>query len=71
MLTNDTLTNKDDLDSLQVTLVVDPPADEVAWLCQPAGAEHWSHATAAEETDRGDVAQRELPCGTATFAVRC
>jgi hypothetical protein len=45
MLTNDIMTNKDDLDSLQVALVVDLPIDEVAWLCHPAGVEHWSHAT--------------------------
>ena len=39
------LANRDDLDSVPVVLAVDLPADEVAWLCSPAGAEHWSNAT--------------------------
>jgi hypothetical protein len=39
------LTSRDDLDSLPVVLAVDLPVDDVAWLCAPAGAEHWSHAT--------------------------
>ena len=39
------LTSQDDLDSVPVVLAVDLPADEVAWLCSPAGAKHWSHAT--------------------------
>lgn len=39
------LANRDDLESLPVVLVVDRPADDVAWLCLPAGAEHWSNAT--------------------------
>jgi hypothetical protein len=39
------LTSRDDLESLPVVLVVDRPVDEVAWLCLPAGAEHWSNAT--------------------------
>jgi len=39
------LTSRDDLDSLPVVLAADLPVDEVAWLCSPAGAEHWSHAT--------------------------
>ena len=42
----DVLTSQDDLERLQVVLVVDLPPDQVAWLCPPAGAEHWSHATA-------------------------
>jgi len=39
------LTSRDDLDSLPVVLAVDLPIGDVAWLCSPAGAEHWSHAT--------------------------
>jgi hypothetical protein len=34
----------DDLDRVRVVLAVDLPVDEVAWLCPPKGAEHWSHA---------------------------
>lgn len=41
----DVLTNREDLDLVQVALVVDLPVGDVAWLCQPAGAEHWSNAT--------------------------
>jgi len=41
----DVLTSQDDLDCLQVVLAVDLPLDQVPWLCPPAGAEHWSHAT--------------------------
>jgi hypothetical protein len=36
--------SRDDLDRVRVVLAVDLPADEVAWLCPPRGAEHWSHA---------------------------
>jgi hypothetical protein len=39
------LTSQDDIESLPVVLAVDRPVDDVAWLCLPAGAEHWSHAT--------------------------
>jgi hypothetical protein len=39
------LTSRNDLDSLPVVLAVDLPVDDVAWLCAPPGAEHWSHAT--------------------------
>jgi len=39
------LARRDDLDSLPVVLAVDLPVDDVAWLCSPPGAEHWSHAT--------------------------
>ena len=39
------LTSQNDLDWLRVVLAVDLPIDDVAWLCFPAGAEHWSHAT--------------------------
>jgi hypothetical protein len=38
------LTSRDDLDFLRVVLAVDLPIDDVAWLCPPAGAEHWSRA---------------------------
>jgi hypothetical protein len=34
----------DDLEHLPVVLEVDLPIDEVAWLCLPKGADHWSHA---------------------------
>lgn len=43
---SDVLTCHDDLDALRVVLAVDLPIDEVPWFCAPAGAEHWSHATA-------------------------
>jgi hypothetical protein len=39
------LTSREDVDVLRVVLAVDLPIDEVAWLCPPAGADHWSHAT--------------------------
>jgi hypothetical protein len=39
------LTNRDDLDFLRIVLAVDRPVEDVAWLCPPAGAEHWSNAT--------------------------
>jgi hypothetical protein len=39
------LTSRDDLDSLPVVLAIDRPVEDVAWLCSPPGAEHWSHAT--------------------------
>ncbi|MDQ1537228.1 MAG: hypothetical protein QOE58_1621 [Actinomycetota bacterium] len=38
------LTGQGDLDVLKVVLAVDLPIDEVAWLCPPAGADHWSNA---------------------------
>jgi len=38
------LTSQNDLARLRVVLAVDLPADDVAWLCPPRGAEHWSHA---------------------------
>ncbi len=34
-----------DLEWVTVALVVDLPADEVPWRCEPAGAEHWAHST--------------------------
>lgn len=39
------LANRDDLDTVPVVLAVDLPVGDVAWLCSPPGAEHWSHAT--------------------------
>jgi hypothetical protein len=39
------LTSAEDLSCPRVVLGVDLPVHEVAWLCSPAGAEHWSHAT--------------------------
>ncbi|HEY5249238.1 MAG TPA: hypothetical protein VIJ15_12405 [Dermatophilaceae bacterium] len=39
------LAGRDDLDSLPVVLAVDLPVEDIAWLCSPSGAEHWSHAT--------------------------
>ena len=41
----DVLARRDDLDCLHVVLAVDLPVEDVAWLCPPVGAEHWSHAT--------------------------
>jgi hypothetical protein len=43
------LTSQADLDALRVVLAVDLPIDEVAWFCPPAGADHWSHATAVSK----------------------
>jgi hypothetical protein len=43
---SDVLTSQADVDALRVVLAVDLPIDDVAWFCAPAGAEHWSHATA-------------------------
>ncbi len=40
----DVLEHQEDLDSLAVVMAVDLPFEEVAWLCAPAGAEHWSNA---------------------------
>jgi len=39
------LDSQDDLDWLRVVLAVDLPVEDVAWWCQPSGAEHWSNAT--------------------------
>jgi len=41
----DVLDTQDDLDWLSIVLAVDLPAEDVAWYCPPAGAEHWSNAT--------------------------
>ena len=45
VLTNHVQTQQDDLEALQVALAVDLAVEDVAWLCHPAGAEHWAHAT--------------------------
>jgi hypothetical protein len=34
-----------DLEWIPVALVIDLPVDEVAWLTEPLGAEHWSNST--------------------------
>jgi hypothetical protein len=34
-----------DLDWVQVALAVDLPAEDVPWLSEPVGAEHWANAT--------------------------
>jgi hypothetical protein len=34
-----------DLEIVTVALCVDLPIDEVAWWCEPPGAQHWSNAT--------------------------
>ncbi|TWP46483.1 hypothetical protein FKR81_35555 [Lentzea tibetensis] len=34
-----------DLDGIEVALVTDLPVDEVPWLTEPVGAEHWANAT--------------------------
>jgi hypothetical protein len=39
------LDSQEDLAAVSVVLAVDLPVEEVAWLCSPAGAEHWSRAT--------------------------
>ncbi|WP_223199628.1 DUF7711 family protein, partial [Solihabitans fulvus] len=33
-----------DLDTAAVALVVDLPVEEVPWLCEPQGAQHWASA---------------------------
>ncbi|HVK25742.1 MAG TPA: hypothetical protein VM677_30650 [Actinokineospora sp.] len=38
------LTPADDLDSVLIGLVVDLPPDEVAWLTEPHGSQHWTNA---------------------------
>jgi hypothetical protein len=39
------LASREDLEVLCMVLAVDLPVEDVAWLCPPAGAEHWSNAT--------------------------
>lgn len=34
-----------DLDVIEVALVTDLPVDEVPWLTEPVGAEHWANST--------------------------
>jgi hypothetical protein len=34
-----------DLDVIEVALVTDLPVDEVPWLTEPLGAEHWANST--------------------------
>ena len=34
-----------DLDVIEVALVTDLPVDEVPWLSEPVGAEHWANST--------------------------
>ncbi|MDX8047809.1 hypothetical protein SK571_00310 [Lentzea sp. BCCO 10_0798] len=34
-----------DVDTIEVALVTDLPVDEVPWLSEPAGAEHWANST--------------------------
>ena len=34
-----------DVDVIEVALVTDLPVDEVAWLTEPVGAEHWANST--------------------------
>jgi hypothetical protein len=34
----------DDLDAVTIALVVDLPVDDVAWLTEPSGAQHWAFA---------------------------
>jgi hypothetical protein len=34
-----------DIDTVTVALAVDLPVDDVPWLSEPAGAQHWSSAT--------------------------
>lgn len=34
-----------DLDRIEVALVTDLPVDEVPWLTEPQGAEHWANAS--------------------------
>jgi hypothetical protein len=40
----DILEPVDDLEWVTIALVIDLPVDEVAWLTQPSGTEHWSFA---------------------------
>ncbi|MEU6150047.1 hypothetical protein ABZ816_08635 [Actinosynnema sp. NPDC047251] len=41
----DILDRARDIDRVTVALAVDLPADDVPWLSEPIGAEHWSNAT--------------------------
>ncbi|SEQ44285.1 hypothetical protein SAMN05216188_10355 [Lentzea xinjiangensis] len=34
-----------DVETIEVALVTDLPVDEVPWLSEPVGAEHWANAT--------------------------
>ncbi|SDI77895.1 hypothetical protein SAMN05192558_112100 [Actinokineospora alba] len=34
----------DELDAVTVALVVDLPVDDVAWLTEPSGSQHWANA---------------------------
>ncbi|MBC6449853.1 DUF7711 family protein [Actinokineospora xionganensis] len=34
----------DELDAVTIALVVDLPVDDVAWLTEPSGAQHWANA---------------------------
>ena len=36
---------RDDLETVTVALCVDLPAEEVPWLGEPSGAQHWANAT--------------------------
>ncbi|WP_436497746.1 DUF7711 family protein [Actinokineospora sp. HUAS TT18] len=38
------LTPADEIDTVTVALVVDLPADDVAWLTEPHGSQHWANA---------------------------
>jgi hypothetical protein len=41
----DVLGTPRDLDRVTVAIAVDLPVDDVPWLSEPVGAEHWAHAT--------------------------
>ncbi|MFD0204644.1 MULTISPECIES: DUF7711 family protein [Saccharothrix] len=47
------LGEKRDLELVTVAVVVDLPVDDVAWLSEPHGAEHWANATRASRNPIG------------------
>ena len=66
------LTSQDDLDCVQVALAVDLPIENVAWLCPPTGAEHWSRGTGLSRNQwRRCGVRRVHRCGTTAFAGHC
>jgi hypothetical protein len=38
-----------DLDAVTVALAIDRPAEEVAWLSEPSGTQHWANAVRLNE----------------------
>lgn len=51
----DVLGTPRDLDWVRVALAVDLPVDEVPWLSEPLGAEHWANATRMSKNPIGPL----------------